>query len=59
MKYLKKTIRNGQMIPPWYGIAYVRLEIDEAVILPIPLNVVVGLWVRIHRFFKHGPNAYL
>ena len=56
---LIKMVRNGVIIPPWYGVAYVSLDKDQAVCLPIPLNIVVGLCVRIRSFFKQGVNAFL
>jgi hypothetical protein len=41
-------IREGDRIPNGYGIAYYEAERDAAVIMPIPLNLIVGAW----RSFK-------
>lgn len=45
-------VRNGELIPPFHGVAWVELIANQAVCLPVPFNVVAGLlrsmwlWLR-------------
>ncbi|WP_291015308.1 hypothetical protein [Hydrogenophaga sp.] len=49
---MKKTIKPGQMIPAWYGIAWQNFDSRTAVCYPVPINVIVAtgrafwLWLR-------------
>ena len=42
---MKKLIRDNELIPKWYGIAYRDCSKGHAVCYPLPLNLVVRfLW---------------
>ena len=47
-----RVVRQGELLPPWYGVAWVDYARDVAVCMPVPLNAVAGavraayLWVR-------------
>lgn len=44
---MKVTIREGDILPPWYyGIAYRDWVSDRAIFYPIPLNLIVR-WTMI------------
>lgn len=49
-------IYNGEIIPRGYGIAWVRWNVDCAVCMPIPLNIICGAvrsawwWMKAPRF---------
>jgi len=55
---LKKLIREGEMIPKYYGIAYRNWDSLTAVCYPIPLNLIVGIWDRSILWLKHGHKLY-
>lgn len=61
---LFKHIRPGELLPPFYGIAWVDFHTDVAICLPVPLNFLVGLgrgaWVFLvigHRVVYMSPRA--
>jgi hypothetical protein len=47
-----RHIGQGECIPPWYGLAWVRYESPRAILMLIPLNLIaralraVWLWVK-------------
>lgn len=41
---MKKIIKRGEMIPPFYGIGYRCYVKDESWCYPIPLNLFVLLY---------------
>ena len=41
----KLSIVRGEQIPRWYGVAWREFDRDCVVVMPIPLNVLVG-WAR-------------
>lgn len=51
MKFLVR-LQEGELIPPFHGVAWVEFMSNRAVCLPIPLNVVAGslrsiwFWLR-------------
>lgn len=53
MKVVKEVMR-GEMIPPWYGVAWISMGRDSAMCLPIGLNLLAaavrGVWV----WARHG-----
>jgi hypothetical protein len=49
-----KRINHGEMIPPFYGIAWVEYPRPEAVCLPVPLNMLAGMAREFWIFLKHG-----
>ena len=57
MKKLIKRVRQGEMLPPFYGIAWRDYSMDEAVCLPVPINLVALIGRRIWAFCKQGSNA--
>ena len=51
---MKKQIPEAGLIPRFYGIAYKELWSSNVVCYPIPMNILVGLWVRSWRMFTIG-----
>lgn len=54
---VRKEIGRGEMIPAWYGVAWVDFMRDVGVCYPIPLNLIAavlrGLWI----WAMHGYRA--
>jgi hypothetical protein len=50
---VKKIIHHGEMIPPYYGLAYHDYSRDQAICYPLVINLIVILWLDTVRFFKH------
>ena len=63
----KLEVREGAMIPKYYGIAYLEIDRLIAVAYPVPFNLVIGVfrkiwnWIRVPEgLFKSGyDNGYL
>ena len=55
---LKKELREGEMLPKYYGIAYRRIDELTAICYPIPLNVVVGYLNKFWLWLRMGGNAW-
>lgn len=53
---IKKEIREGEMIPKYYGVAYRNMDRLTAICYPIPLNIVLALWNRFYIWlrWRHG-----
>lgn len=51
---MKKEINGGMIIPKFYGIAYHDFDKNTAILYPIPLNLLVGLWIRLMAYLKRG-----
>lgn len=47
-KFIKK-IKDGEIIPFWYGYAYYDFDTDCAAYMPVPLNFIAAGF----RWFKH------
>lgn len=54
---IRKEICHGDVIPAWYGVAWIAVMRDVAVCYPIPLNLIAaalrGLWI----WAMHGYRA--
>ena len=59
MKFSKliKRVRPGEMLPPFYGIAWRDYSTYEAVCLPVPLNLIVWVGRNVWAFCKQGAKA--
>ena len=57
---IKREIREGDLIPAWYGIAWTeyREGILFASCLPIPFNLVIGWARRLYLWAKHGGSGF-
>lgn len=54
-----KYIKAGNIIPSWYGYAYLKFDGDIYVYMPIPLNYLAALWKRWEFWWweiKHYPR---
>ncbi len=54
---LRKEIKRYEMIPPWYGIAWLRYDADVAVCYPLGLNLIIRLFRSAYILMKmagHG-----
>lgn len=41
MNRVKREINHGEMLPPWYGVAYRDFVNDRMICYPIPFNLIV------------------
>ena len=53
MKIVKK-ICQAEIIPAFYGIAWVDLVSNRAVCLPMPFNLIAAFGRSVWIFLKHG-----
>lgn len=49
-----KKITNGDLIPPYYGVAWFDWYRNQAVCLPIGLNVLAALGRTVYFSIKHA-----
>lgn len=54
---IAKEVHNGEIIPAWYGVAWVRLEVDAAICYPMPLNLLIAVVRSIAIWMRHGYRA--
>lgn len=54
---IEKEVRQGEIIPGWYGVAWVRWEDDAAICYPMPLNLLVAAVRAIAIWMRHGYRA--
>lgn len=60
---LFRRVTPGELLPRGYGIAWVHWHRDEAVCMPVPLNVLAGamhtawLWLKAPRVVYANPEA--
>ena len=52
--YITKYIKDGQMLPPYYGFAWYQFEIGITACLPVPLNLIVAILRNVYSFMKYG-----
>lgn len=52
-----RHVRRGEMVPPWYGVAWIDWQTDVAAALPVPLNWVVALARKAWGFVRFGSVA--
>lgn len=55
---IAKIIRDSEPIPPWYGVAIVRMEWSDAICYPIPLNIVVAAIHKAYVWLRWGHMLY-
>lgn len=48
-----RSVRQGQLIPRGYGLAWLQWDCDAAIFLPIPINVVARLGRTVWLWFVH------
>jgi hypothetical protein len=51
---LIKTAREGECLPPWYGVVYIEWYRQERVCLPVPLNLIARIVRAAWLFIMHG-----
>ncbi len=49
-----KEIHRGQIIPAFYGIAWMEYTVDRYVCLPIPLNIIAAISRSVYIWLRHG-----
>lgn len=62
----RKEVREGEIIPAWYGVAWTRWEVNSAICYPMPLNLIVAavravvIWMRYGYMAmpRHSRDAY-
>lgn len=55
---INKRVNQGELIPGWYGVAWVDYERMQAVCYPIPLNIIIAIMRRC-LFFLVNPRLLL
>jgi len=53
-RYVQKAIKNGEMLPPFYGLAWYEYHRNIAICLPVPFNIVVAILRGCWLWIKHG-----
>ena len=55
-----KEVEVGGLIPAWYGVAWVRFDVEKAVCLPMPFNVLAAVVRALAIWMRYGyrPVAY-
>jgi len=52
---LKKIVYEGQQTPKCYGLAYFKHDAGYAVCYPIPINILIRVWLKLkYGLFKIG-----
>ena len=51
-------LKECDLVPDGYGIAYYPPDRNEAVLMPIPFNLVVGFWIALVHWVKCPPWRY-
>jgi len=54
MFQIRKYVAHGDVIPPWYGIAWHDFYRDWAVCYPMPVNMVAGVLYVVYLWLRHG-----
>lgn len=54
---IAKEVRHGELIPKWYGVAWVRWEVDAAICYPMPLNLIVAAVRAVAIWMRYGYRA--
>lgn len=54
---LAKEVHEGEIIPAWYGVAWVRFEVNAAVCYPMPLNLLVAAVRAFAIWMRYGYRA--
>lgn len=55
----KRRIAEGDVIPDGYGIAYYVPDEPITVVMPIPLNLIVGAWRALMWWMKCPPWRFV
>jgi len=51
---IRKTVNPGELLPAWYGVAWIDYMRNQAVCYPVPLNLLAALVRCVYMFAKHG-----
>ena len=51
---IRKEVHRGEMLPAWYGVAWIRWEADTAVCYPMPFNLVIAVCRALVVWIKYG-----
>lgn len=49
-----KVIKEAELIPPFYGVAWVDYMSHDATCFPVPFNLVAALVRGFYFFLRHG-----
>jgi len=56
---IRKYVRDGEMIPKGYGVAWVDYVCDRAVYYPIGLNMVISFSRDVYFWIKHFRKGWI
>lgn len=51
---IAKRLEQGQILPAWYGVAWIEWDSGRAVCLPVGLNIVAGAARQAWNWVRHG-----
>jgi hypothetical protein len=51
---IAKRIKEGEIIPAWYGVAWVDLPLYETICLPLGLNLLASIARNAYIAVRHG-----
>lgn len=54
MKITQKLCAQGEMLPPWYGVAWYEFSRDVAVCYPVPFNRMAAFGRALWLWLRHG-----
>jgi hypothetical protein len=49
-----KRLKEGEMLPAWYGVAFYDFATNRMVAAPIPFNVIFVLLRKIYVYIRSG-----
>lgn len=47
-------VKEGMLIPRWYGVAWREFDRDCSVVMPVPLNLIAGWTRRLWHWLRWG-----
>lgn len=54
---IAKEVRQCEIIPAWYGVAWLRWDAGIAVCYPMPLNLILAAARAVLIWMRHGYRA--
>ena len=54
---IARTVREGNIMPRGYGVAWFSPVSPHAICYPVPLNVILGLLRRTYIYLREGPQT--
>ena len=49
-----KHVKQGEIIPAWYGLSWHSYERNEALCIVMPFNIIASVFRSIYIWMRHG-----